>query len=302
MKVLVTGATGVVGRHLVPRLIELGHGVTAVGRSPEKRAALEKLGARAVDLDMFDVDSARRSFEGIDTVVNLATHMPPTTFKTLFRSQWRENDHIRRDGSATLVDAALAAGVQRFIQESFAPIYEDHGDHWIDESWNSRPVSYNRTVLDAENSTKRFTSKGGVGIVLRFAWFYGPDAFLGEMADVVKRGWCPIPGRSDAYWSSLAHEDAASAVLAALGIPAGVYNVCDDVPLTRREVADAFASALDVKSPKLMPPWIRKLGGLVEMMGRSARMSNAKLKAASGWKPKWVSARTGLRPALTMRW
>lgn len=302
-RIFVTGATGVVGRVVVPRLVQLGHAVTAVGRTPEKRTSLEQAGARATTLDMFDPTAARRAFEGIDTVINLATHIPSSSLKMMFRGQWRENDRLRREGSAILVDAAIATGVRRFIQESFAPIYEARGDLWIDEAWHVRPVSYSRTVLDAENSGLRFTSRGGTGVILRFAAFYGPDNLLGEMVDVVKRGWSPIPGRANAYWSSCAHEDAASAVVAALGVPAGIYNVCDDQPLTRREWADALAEAARVKSPKLLPAWLSKLGGgIMELLGRSERMSNERFRSASGWSPKWPSARTGLRNAVMMRW
>ena len=121
------------------------------------------------------------------------------------------------------------------------------------------------------------------------------------MVKVVKRGWSPLPGRADAYASSCAHEDAASAVVAALGIPAGIYNVCDDQPLTRREWVDALADAADAKPPELLPPWVSKLGGLMELFSRSQRMSNSKLRSASRWTPKWASARTGLRNAVAMR-
>ena len=174
----VTGATGVIGRIVVPELVKRGWRVTAVGRSPAKRAELVKMGARGMELDMFDGSVVRRALDGHDAVINLATHMPPSILRTMLPWEWRENDHIRREGSATLVDAALDVGVTRFVQESFAPVYEDGGDQWIDERWPMRPTKYNRTVLDAEHSAARFTMAGRTGIVLRFASFYGPDSFL----------------------------------------------------------------------------------------------------------------------------
>src|SRR5581483_8093905 len=105
-----------------------------------------------------------------------------------------------------------------------------------------RPAPYNRSVLDAERSAERFTERGGTGVIVRFAWFYGPDPLLRDLLKIVKRGWAPFPGAANAYWPSVAHEDAARAVVAALGVFAGAYNVCDDEPLTRREFADAMAS------------------------------------------------------------
>jgi nucleoside-diphosphate-sugar epimerase len=298
-RIFITGATGVVGAHAVPLLIAQGHDVTAIGRSPEKRARLQATGARAVELDTFDVAATRRALEGITTVINLATHMPSSSFQMMLRWKWRENDLIRREGSAALVQAALAAGVHRFIQESFAPVYEDGGDKWIDESWPLRPAPYNRTTLDAERSAAHFTEKGGAGIVARFAGFYGPDSTLREMIAVVKKGYSPLPGAFTAYWSSVAHEDAATAVVSLVDAPAGAYNVCDDAPVTRGEFAGTLAQAIGVKEPKPMPGLLAALGGkTMELLSRSQRMSNAKLKSTTGWAPKWPSAKEGLPAAI----
>ncbi len=299
--VLVTGATGVVGRLPVPRLVAARRDVVAVGRTPDKRTWLESMGARAVALDLFDGEAATRVLAegGVEVVVNLATHMPASVVRMMLPWAWRENDRVRREGSATLVDAALAAGVRRFVQESFAPVYEDGGDAWIDESWPVRPGPYNGTVLDAEQSTWRFTEAGGIGVVLRFAGFYGPDPFLGASVGAVKRGWSPLPGPGGAYWSAICHEDAASAAAAALDVPAGVYNACDDDPAARSDFAATLAGAVGVAPPRSMPRWMNKVGGKsLELLSRSQRMSNAKLRRAAGWSPRWRSIREGIPAAV----
>jgi nucleoside-diphosphate-sugar epimerase len=297
--ILVTGATGVVGRLLIPELVRAGYRVTALGRSDEKRRLLERWGATAVHFDIFDRVQAQRVMAGQETVINLATHMPSSAFKMMLPWAWRENDRVRRDASAALVDAAIAAGVSRFIQESFAPIYADAGTRWVDETSPVRPASYNTTVLDAERSAQRFTAAGGVGVVLRFASFYGPDPMLEAMVDIVRRGWSPIPGAAAAYWSSISHEDAASAAKAALKVPAGIYNVCDDEPLTRRDWADTFAAAVGAPPPRLMPSSLAALGGsAMRLLSRSQRMSNRRFKSAAAWTPKWSSVRTGLPAAV----
>jgi nucleoside-diphosphate-sugar epimerase len=299
MKVFVTGATGVVGRRAVPLLAQAGHEVTAVARTPEKAAAVERAGARPVTVDLFDADGVRRAVAGHDAVVNLATHIPRSFARMLMPGAWRENDRIRREASAILVDAALAAGATRFVQESFAPMYPDCGDEWIDEAVPPRPVRYNRSTLDAELSASRFTHAGGVGVILRFAGFYGPDAaHIPDFIRVTRTGMAALPGPPDAYFSSVSHDDAATAAVAALGLAAGVYNVADNDPLRRREFADVVADGLGVPHPRMQPGWMAKLmGSLGDLMSRSVRMSNRKLREASGWTPKYPSIREGW-PAL----
>jgi nucleoside-diphosphate-sugar epimerase len=297
----VTGATGVVGRRAIPRLVAEGHRVTAVGRSAEKRGRLASAGARPVAVDLFDGPAVRRALSEAEAevVINLATHMPSSAFRMMLPWSWRENDRVRREASAALVDAALEAGVRGFVQESFAPIYEAGGEAWIDETWPVRPAPYNRTVLDAERSVERFAEGGGRGVVLRFAGFYGPDPFLATMVATMKRGWAPLPGPQDAYWSSLAQDDAATAVVAALEAPPGIYNVCDDEPLTRREYGEVLALTAGARPPRPIPGWLAKLGGsTMELLSRSQRMSNGKLKSATGWSPRWPSARQGIPAAV----
>jgi len=292
MRVFVAGATGVVGRRAVPMLLERGHAVTGVARSPEKRAALERAGAAAVKLDLFDPGAVARAVAGHEVVINLATHIPPG-MRVFLRRAWRENDRIRRQCAANLARAAAAAGARRFIQESFAPVYPDRGADWIDETVSISPVRYNRSVTDAEGAAEQFTRGGGQGVVLRFGWFYGPDSpQVADMIRYVRKGWAPLPGPAEAYWSSLSHDDAAAAVVAALGVPAGVYNAVDDEPLSRREYFDSLAAALGVEPPRLPPGWAKYLmGSLGSLMARSLRISNRKLRSASAWSPKYRSAR-----------
>ena len=294
-KILVTGATGVVGRRLVPNLLGSGHRVLVLARPSERREGLVKAGATAVDADLFDSASLRRAVTGCSVVINLATHMPTSSSQMIHLEAWKENDRVRREGSSNLVDAALAEGVSRFIQESYAPVYPSSGDHWIDENTPLRPARYNRTVLDAERSAERFTIAGGTGVVLRFGSFYGPDSrFLIEALAQVRSGRAFLPGSPDAFFSSISHDDAATASAAALDVPAGAYNAVDDEPLNRREYFDSLAKALHVPPPKPFPSWMRwLLGSLGEIMSRSLRISNRKLKSVSSWAPEFPSVREG---------
>jgi nucleoside-diphosphate-sugar epimerase len=185
------------------------------------------------------------------------------------------------------------------IQESFAPIYADNGSEWIDESMPVAPARYNRTTLDAERSAHRFTDAGGIGVVLRFAGLYGPDALLLEMLDVMRKGWSPLPGDPNAYFSSLAQDDAATAVVAALRVPAGTYNVADDEPMRRGEWARSLAEAAGIPAPKPLPAWVTTLGGsTMRLLARSQRISNKRLRAVSGWAPRYPSAASAWRDVL----
>jgi nucleoside-diphosphate-sugar epimerase len=253
-----------------------------------------------VALDLFSAEAARSALAGHDAVLNLATHVPHTTLGMLLRRGWRENDRIRSVASGVLVDAAVAAGVERFVQESFAPIYEDAGGEWIDETAPLRPVAYNRSVLDAERSAERFAGNGRSAVVLRFAGFYGPDArHVPTFIDSVKKGRMPVPGRPEAYLSFVSHDDAAAAAFAALAIPPGTYNVVDDEPLPRGDGFAWLARTVGVAPPAPLPGWVGYfMGSLGELMGRSLRISNRRLRTASLWKPRYPSVREGWPPTV----
>ena len=291
MRIFITGATGVIGKRSLPLLLNAGHHVTAVSRSARNRLALERLGATPVEASLFDVAELTRAMAGHDAVINLATHVPSSARAMMLRWAWRENDRIRRDGSAAIASAAAAAGVTRLVQESFAPMYPDHGDDWIDESMPVAPASYNESAVDAERSAERFAAQGGAGVVLRFGALYGPDGTMREMLDVLRKGWSPLPGDPRAFFSSLAQDDAATAVVAALDVPSGVYNIVEDDPLRRGEWAASLARAAGLRTPRQLPKWVVPLGGSVmRLLARSQRISNARFRAASPWRAKFRRA------------
>lgn len=298
MKIFVSGATGVVGRRAVRALVEDGHEVTAMARTEEKARLLETLGARPVQVSLFDGPALERAIAGHDVVVNLATSVPPAT-RMLSPETWATNDRIRREGSRTLAGAALAAGALRFVQESITFPYADGGSSWLDESSPVEPTSILGSAMAAEASAARFTAAGGVGVVLRFGAFYGPDSdhTIAQLRSAKMR-IDPLPGNDNGYVSTISTDDAAGAVVAALRAPAGIYNVVDDHPMTRLELDRALADALGVRRVR-RPAIVAALGGRkAPHLTRSQRVSNRRFREATGWAPRYPSIVEGLPPVI----
>lgn len=297
-RIFVAGATGMLGRHALPLLLDAGHEVIGVARTAPKRTWLERLGARPVLLDVFDRDAVRRAVDGAEVIINLTTAVPRSMLTIFMPRSWREMARVRRQVSANLADAALAGGtVRRMIQESFAPIYVDGGDAWLDETSPAQPERYNRSTLEAEAQADRLSQSGRTGVVLRFALLYGPeDEGTRQMLDSVRRGVFPLPGRPEGYSSWVTHADAGRAIVAALDVPAGVYNVVEDAPMRRVELAHGLARLLKTRPPKFVPRWTTRVAGsVVRQLSRSERISNRKFRAATDWRPRYPTMLDGLR-------
>jgi nucleoside-diphosphate-sugar epimerase len=294
MRIFVAGATGVIGRRLIPMLVDAGSEVTAVARSKEKSEQLKKQGATPVTVSLFDGEALKKAVAGHNTVINIATHIP-SGLRVLLPRAFAENIRLRREASRNLANAAISARAQRFVQESFSPAYPDRGDEWIDEDVPIMPAKYIESVSDAESAALAFTRSGGAGVVLRFSMFYGPDSSLTlDMINAVKKGIAPVFGGGDGFMSSIWTDDAAAAVFAALRVPAGVYNVTDNIPMRRREAFNLLAKALGVRAPRIPPLWVTKISGSVgDTLGRSHRLSNAKFRQSSGWIPRVPSLAEG---------
>jgi nucleoside-diphosphate-sugar epimerase len=295
MRVFVTGGTGAVGGHVIPALVQKGHAVSALARTPAKAAALAAQGATpVVGLSLFDPSALAAAFTGHHAVVNLATAIPPMR-RWLSAKAWRNNDRVRSEGSAAVVAAALAAGVGRLVQESVSMLYRDQGASWVEEDAPIDRYPMARGNLAAEANAHRFAAAGGSGVVLRFGWFYGPGAAHSEqLLALARRHLGLVLGPPGSYVSPIHLADAAAAVAAALHAPAGTFNIVDDQPLTKHEYAEALACAAGTAL------WLRGPGRAALVFGdrltsltRSLRVSNARFRAATDWSPRYPSAREG---------
>jgi nucleoside-diphosphate-sugar epimerase len=279
-------------------LIDTGHSVRALARNTVNELRLREIGAEPVRASLFDVSSLRGAVGDSEAILHLATHIPASS-QIGVRDAWRENDRIRIEGTRNLVNVALESAVSTFIYPGVVFAYPDAGDQWLDALTppDRSPLLESSFVAEAE--VERFTKAGKRGIVLRMGCFYGPTA--GSTRDLLRAarwGIAMLFGAANAYQSLIWIEDAAVAVVDALSkAPAGIYDVVDDEPLRRRELAFALAETVG-RRWLLRPPtfllwiWAGKNG---MFLARSQRVSNRRLKEATGWSPTVASARLGLK-------
>ena len=197
MRLLVTGGTGVLGRALRPLAVAAGHELAMPGHE---------------ELDLFDRSAVTDAVQDVDGVVHLATRIRPLEFLS-DPDAWRENDRLRAEGSTILVDAAIAGGVELYVQPSVTFVYPPTGS--VTEDTPLREVSpMLDSALVAEQQAERFTRAGGRGVVLRFGLLDGPGT--DEYPPLAELG------------ATLHISDAGRALLSALSLPSGIYNVCRD--------------------------------------------------------------------------
>ncbi len=283
MKVFVAGATGVLGRRTVPRLVAAGHDVTGIARTPAKAAQLRAAGAQPVTVSLFDPDALSSAVVGHDAVINLATHIPTMT-QAARKSSWDENERIRIEGSRNLVDAALHAGASVYVQESIAFLYGDHRADFVDA--DSTPMVDSRftgSVQVAEANAARVTDAGERGVVLRFGIFWAAEGSHTQIfLSAARKGVVADPVAPDGYFPMIDADDAAAAVVAALDAPAGTYDIVDSDPRPRREVTRALARAVGRRRLTRPPAVASKTA---PHLAWSQRVSNEKFRLATGWAP-----------------
>lgn len=293
MRVAVTGGTGVIGRSAVPALVAAGHDVVALARTDAKALWLESVGAKPVSADIFSVPDLTAAFTGCDAVVNLATSIPSGYAAALARS-WRANDRLRTEGSRCILEAARTAGVRRVLQESISFLYADGGDDVITESSPLDITAATEPASVAESQMQDFQCCSRVSVVLRFGNIVGDDPMTRWRLRGARQGRPIGMGRPDG-WAHVIHtDDLGPAVVAALGVASGIYNVGAD-PVLRRDLVQGFADAAERPTAEFMGPLMRRLAGpRAEPLTRSLRVSSQALNDATGWAP--------MRPTFEAGW
>ncbi|TMQ97519.1 NAD(P)-dependent oxidoreductase [Actinomadura soli] len=273
MKILLAGATGVVGRRLIPLLVQAGHEVAGTTRRTERAGALRDLGAAPVVVDVLDAAAVREvvAAERPDAVIHQLTDLSDENFAA--------NSHLRIVGTRNLVDAARAAGVETMIAQSIAWLYVAGDTPAVETD----PLDTALPPYEGVAALEAAVGEMPRGVVLRYGALYGPGTWYapdGAIAERVRAGTMrPAPS-----WTSFVHaDDAASAALAALDWPAGPVNIVDDEPATTADWLPVYGAAIGAPNPG-------NAGKHAATMGRP--VSNAKALGL-GWKPQVASWRTG---------
>jgi nucleoside-diphosphate-sugar epimerase len=305
MRVFVAGATGAIGRPLMTALLADGHEPIAMTRSAEKAAAVRARGIEACVCDAYDAPGLTRAIAEArpDQVVHLLTDLPHAFNMRRFEQETASTGRLRRVGTANLIAAATAAGVERIIAESIAFAYAPVGD-WVKSEDAPLALEALPSAADPVADLERQVQAVG-GIVLRYGWLYGPGTAYardGSWAAGLRRRQLPIIGQGAGVFSFVHVEDAASATVAALDHrgPA-VYNVVDDEPAPLREWVPAFAQAISAPKPWHAPVWLGRLAAgrlAVEMLGGLRGASNERVKRELGWQPRYASWREGFQTGL----
>ncbi len=319
MKVFVAGATGVLGRELVPQLVARGHEVVGMTRSASKQDLVRRLGARPVVADALDPDEVAQAVASAEpeVIVHQLTALSGEMSARDMRHPERSSaavmtNRLRTEATDHLLAAGRAVGARRFVAQSFAAF------RW---ARTGGPVQTEADPLDPNPpGALRAMQAGylyleqavtaidwGEGLVLRYGGFYGPGTGISLAPDAVMAGPIrkrrfPIVGAGGGVWSHVHIEDAAAATVAAIerGRP-GIYNVVDDEPAPVREWLPVLASALDAKPPRRVPRWLARLAAgeaATVMMTEVKGASNAKAKRELDWQLRYPSWRQGFAQGL----
>jgi 2-alkyl-3-oxoalkanoate reductase len=279
MNVLIIGATGVLGRNVIPRLLEGGHHVRAIVRRSQSVRYLEQAGVEVRSGDIFDRSSLEAASIGCDAALHLATAIPKDGNR-----DWSLNDRVRREGTRNLLDAVLKNGVRRYIQQSITLLYGDNGRQIVDESAPLQVSPISQSAADMEEMVR---SSGIEWSILRAGIFYGTGTGREDgWRQSARAGNLALPGDGSDLISLIHVVDMARAVIAALerAPAASIYNIVDDDPVSYKRLFDHVAAQLGADSPQAGgPKFLPSLG-----------CSNAKARRDLGWIPAYPNFLSGL--------
>jgi nucleoside-diphosphate-sugar epimerase len=303
MRIFLAGGTGVLGRALIPALLAADHHVVATTRTPDKQTLIRDLGAEPVVLDALDAAAVRAAVSRAapDVIVHQLTALSTARNLRRFDRTFAVTNQLRTVGTDNLLAAAQAAGVRRFVAQSFTGWpNERRGDGLKTETdpLDDNPPRQQRATLAAIRYVERAVTAAPLeGVVLRYGLFYGAGASA-ELMEAIRRRRLPVIGDGRGVWSWIHVDDAASATVAALTRGSGIYNIVDDDPAPVGEMFPALAAVIGAPPPRHIPVWLARLvaGEVpVSMLTAARGSSNAKARRELEWAPRWSSWREGFR-------
>jgi nucleoside-diphosphate-sugar epimerase len=308
MRVFVTGATGALGRHLVPGLVAAGHQVTATTRTQGKTAELRAAGAEPVVVDGLDREAVIAAVRAAapEVIIHQMTALGDMGTPRNLDRDFAVTNELRTQGTDNLLAAATAAGTRRVIAQSFTGWPNERSGGPVkteDDPLDPRPVPSSARTLAAIRHVEDVVPRGvPEGIALRYGSFYGPGA-SDAMLDIVRKRQLPVVGGGTGVWSFIHIADAAAATVTAVdrGAP-GVYNIVDNEPAPVADWLPYLARVAGAKPPLRVPGWAgRLLAGefIVTWMTSARGSSNAKARKELGWEPRYASWREGFRDWVT---
>jgi nucleoside-diphosphate-sugar epimerase len=310
MRVFVAGASGVIGRSLVPKLVAAGHEVTGTTRNERSAEAIRAAGAQAAICDALDAAAVEDAVIAAapEAIVSELTSLPKDyDLRTI---DYGPTNRVRVEGGRNLISAGRKVGAGRYISQSIAFVYEPEGDWVKDEEARTfiEPPGRFASGLEATLTSEReaLEADGMEGLVLRYGQFYGPDTYFdrgGSIAEQVRKRRFPQVGSGSGVFSFIHVDDAADATVASIerGSP-GIYNVVDDDPAPISDWLPIYADAINAKRPMRVPTFLARLlgGKMAAIMATQLRgASNAKAKRELGWQPAHPSWRQGFVASLS---
>lgn len=309
MRVLVAGASGVVGRQLMPLLSSVGHEPIGLSRGTGGGSPVRWTTGQAVCADALDAPSLTRVVRDArpDAVVNLLTAIPANIRPRHMTSDFRMTNRLRTEGTRNLLAAASAAGARRYVAEGLAYAYDPHGAAYANEDdqlWIDPPKQFG-PVLAALVELEKLTQKAN-GLVLRLGHLYGPGSIYaadGSFTRQIRAGRVPLVGAGTSTFSFTHSHDAASAIVAALDKDVtGVLNIVDDKPEQVNVWLPAVAQMLGAKPPRRIPAGIARLAvgeWGVAFMTQLRGADNSRARLTLDWRPRFTSWRAGFADLVT---
>jgi 2-alkyl-3-oxoalkanoate reductase len=303
MRVLVVGAAGAIGTHLVPQLRARGHEVIGSSRSAAKAERLRALGAEPIVLDVLDAEATRQAVAAThpDAIIYQATSLSDLSDFKHFDRSFAQTNRLRTEGTDNLLAAAREAGVRRFVAQSYANFrYAREGGpvKTEDDPLDPTPPNAARQSFAAMRHLDHVVTAAR-GIALRYGNWYG-DPNDGLVTAVRARKF-PIVGDGQGVWSHIHLHDAAAATVLALEHEGpAIYNIVDDEPAATGVWLPELASIIGARPPQRFPRLLARLvaGETPVIMATEARgASNARAKRELGWTLRYPSWRQGFRAA-----